>query len=52
VTGGPVADRDRDVEAMAEALCWPDRPIRLNDILTVSRDPAGWGKLAIPSGAR
>jgi Ca-activated chloride channel homolog len=33
---------------MAEALGWPDKPIGWTDILTVSRDPAGWGKLGHP----
>jgi len=33
---------------MAEALGWPDKPIGWADILTVSRDPAGWGKLGHP----
>jgi Ca-activated chloride channel family protein len=33
---------------MAEALGWPDKAIGWTDILTVSRDPAGWGKLGHP----
>src|SRR5262247_1718587 len=33
---------------MAEALGWPDKPIGWNDILSVSRDRAGWGKLSHP----
>jgi Ca-activated chloride channel family protein len=33
---------------MAEALGWPDKPIGWAEILMVSRDPAGWGKLGHP----
>jgi Ca-activated chloride channel family protein len=33
---------------MAEALGWPDKPIGWNDILAVSRDNNGWGKLDHP----
>jgi Ca-activated chloride channel family protein len=33
---------------MAEALGWPAKPIGWNDILTVSRDPGGWGTLTHP----
>jgi len=33
---------------MAEALGWPSKSIGWNDILTVSRDPGGWGKFSHP----
>jgi Ca-activated chloride channel family protein len=33
---------------MAEALGWPDKPIGWRDILAVSQDPKGWGKLGHP----
>ena len=33
---------------MAQVLGWPDKPIGWSDILSVSRDPAGWGKLGHP----
>jgi Ca-activated chloride channel family protein len=33
---------------MAQVLGWPDKPIGWADILAVSRDPAGWGRLGHP----
>lgn len=33
---------------MAGALGWPDKPIGWSDILSVSRDRNGWGKLSHP----
>ena len=33
---------------MAQVLGWPGKPIGWNDILAVSRDPAGWGKYDHP----
>jgi Ca-activated chloride channel homolog len=33
---------------MATVLGWPGKPIGWADILAVSRDPAGWGKLGHP----
>lgn len=33
---------------MAQVLGWPGRPIGWSDVLAVSRDPAGWGKLGHP----
>jgi Ca-activated chloride channel homolog len=33
---------------MATALGWPNKSIGWSDILTVSRDPAGWGKFTHP----
>jgi Ca-activated chloride channel family protein len=33
---------------MAEAMGWPDKPIGWTDILSLSRDPAGWGKFGHP----
>ena len=29
---------------MAEALGWPNKPLGWGDVLTLARDPAGWGK--------
>jgi Ca-activated chloride channel family protein len=33
---------------MAAVLGWPDKPIGWAELLAVSRDPAGWGKLGHP----
>jgi Ca-activated chloride channel family protein len=33
---------------MAQALGWPDKAIGWSDVLSLSRDPAGWGKLNHP----
>jgi len=33
---------------MAEALGWPDKPLGWGDILSIARDPAGWGKHGHP----
>ncbi|MGH9194408.1 MAG: substrate-binding and vWA domain-containing protein [Acidimicrobiia bacterium] len=33
---------------MAQAMGWPDKEIGWSDILSLSRDPAGWGKLGHP----
>ena len=33
---------------MAEVLGWPAKPIGWGDVLSLARDPAGWGKLGHP----
>jgi Ca-activated chloride channel family protein len=33
---------------MAEALGWPDKPLGFGDLLSLAREPAGWGKHGHP----
>ena len=33
---------------MAVALGWPSKPVGWSDILTLARDPAGWGRMSHP----